>query len=415
MTAGMRAQMGEAACKAARAIGYQGAGTVEFIADVSDGLSPDRFYFMEMNTRLQVEHPVTEMVTGQDLVEWQFRVASGESLPLAQADIPLAGHAIEARLYAEDPAKEFLPATGRLDHLRFAEGEGLRIDTGVDQGDVVTIHYDPMIAKIIAHGEDRAEALARLTGALRATEIAGLVTNQRFLIDVLDHPAFKKGEIEPRFLEVHGPDLLSGEAEVPRPVIGLAVIAEVLGRPCDPGNPWAAGDGWRLGGMARDRVALAGLGDGGGPLHVGVTGNGEDWVLDLPDGPLSIRAKLTGSKLTAEIDGVQFSARVIADAQAVIVIADGQTDVLERWDPFSIEAGAQDGHGSLVAPMPGKIIQVLKQAGDSVEAGDAVIVMEAMKMEHTLRAASSGKLEQVSARAGDQVAEGALLAEVVDN
>ena len=268
MPLAMRKAMGDAAVAAAKAIGYVGAGTVEFIADVSHGLKADAFYFMEMNTRLQVEHPVTEMITGQDLVEWQLRVAGGEPLPLAQHALAIHGHAIEARVYAEDPARGFLPATGTLRRLRPpAESAHVRIDSGIREGDAVTPYYDPMVAKLIVWDHDRAAALRRLVGALTSYQIAGLTTNIAFLADVARHPAFVAADLDTGFIERHAADLLPGPQPISDRVLALACLGVLLHRKAeagaaaarspDPWSPWHAVDGWRLNDEGRSDLRLA--------------------------------------------------------------------------------------------------------------------------------------------------------------
>lgn len=418
MPADMREAMGKAACEAARAIGYRGAGTVEFIADASDGLRADRFYFMEMNTRLQVEHPVTEMVTGLDLVEWQLRVAAGDALPMAQEEIGLDGHAIEARLYAEDPAKQFFPSTGRLDFLRLPEdSEGVRVDSGVRQGDEVTVFYDPMIAKIIAWDETREGALARLGAALRATRVAGVTTNAGFLAAVAGHPVFAAGEMDTGFIDTHLDALVPKDAAPGADDVALAALGVLrpraedacaaAGRSGDPYSPWNRLDGWRVAGRAEERLTLlagdtafeVGVTYGAGGYSISVGGDARDAAYsDGQDG-----------ELVAVLDGTKVTAHVIADDRRVTVMRDGAVWHFERPDPLAADALDPEAAGAVTAPMPGKVTQVWAEAGKRVKRGDALVALEAMKMEHTLTAPADLTVEEVMAAAGDQVDGGAVL------
>ena len=393
MTEEMREAMGRAAVRAAEAIGYAGAGTVEFIVDATDGLRPDRFYFMEMNTRLQVEHPVTEAIAGVDLVEWQLRVAAGEGLPLRQEDLAIDGHAFEARLYAEDPAAGFLPQTGRLAHLAFPEG--VRADSGVRPGDTITPHYDPMIAKIVVHGPDRRTALARLRDALGRTEIVGTRTNLAFLGALARHEGFAAGEVDTGLI-ARDADALAAEA---------------------PPEPWRT---------ALAAVALAGLHEEGGshrgfalwaplvwsvPMTLGeedvaarveVLGPGAFRVALGGGGPMEVRR---GPPWT--VDGVARRVTLLADGEGASVLGSGALRV-GRIDPLARGAGASAAD-VVEAPMPGLVRSVLTAPGRSVVAGERLAVLEAMKMEHALRAPRDGVVEAVLAAEGDQVEAGAPL------
>ena len=389
MTAGMRAAMGQAAVRAAEAIGYSGAGTVEFVVDASEGLRPDRFWFMEMNTRLQVEHPVTEAITGIDLVEWQLRVAAGAPLPLRQEEIPLNGHAFEARLYAEDPEKGFLPATGRLTHLRFPDWA--RADTGVRAGDTISPWYDPMIAKIVVHGTNRAEALNRLSRALEATEVAGTVTNLGFLGRLARHPRFAAGDVDTGLIERDQPALTAPE-DPPAPVRVLAALtAAGLGE----GDPLEGFTLWAPLGRA------VGLGDG--TARVEARGGGRYGVT------------LEGSTHQAErradgwwIDGVKAPGRAVRLPGAVAVFA-GRPWEFALPDPLDRGGAAGAGGDVVLAPMPGLVKAVFVAPGAAVAAGDRLAVLEAMKMEHTLTAPRDGVVAEVLAEAGAQVEAGAAL------
>ena len=406
MSAAMRAEMGAAAVRAAQAVGYVGAGTVEFIADASDGLRADRFYFMEMNTRLQVEHPVTEAVTGTDLVEWQLRVAAGEALPLTQDALRLDGWAIEARLYAEDAGAGFLPAAGRLTHLALpddAREAGVRVDAGVRAGDAVTPYYDPMIAKLIAHGATRAEALGRLTAALDRVEAAGCVTNAGFLARLLRDGDVASGKVDTGLIARRGDALAIDPAPeaLDWALAGLAALG--LSDPPAPG-PWGARDGWRAWGEA---LAVARL-EGG---DVRLTRAGAGWRAQTPAGDAAFAATPgPDGALTVRFgDGVT-GARPVADARFVTLFRDGRTHRFAIPDPLAAGGEAAQGGDAARAPMSGLVKAVHVAPGDAVTAGDRLVTLEAMKMEHALRAPRDGVVAEVAVAAGDQVAEGALLA-----
>ena len=412
MTDEMRAAMGEAAVRAAAAIGYVGAGTVEFIADVSDGLRADRFYFMEMNTRLQVEHPVTEMITGQDLVEWQLRIASGGRLPLAQRELEINGWAFEARIYAEDAAREFLPATGRLAHLSLPE-QIARIDAGVRQGDEITPFYDPMIAKIVVHGADRKAALGRLSAALRACHAVGVTTNIAFLAALARQPDFADGRVDTGLIDRELEGLI---AEPDHPIDAQAIAAlEALDllashRNADDAevDPWQTLRGWLLWSEAHHLAVLAA---DGGPfvIDVAIEAHGR------------YRVGVAGDE--AVIDGVGFDgdafvfrtadrvcrAKIIRVDDVITVLMDGQSFVCRVPDPLAARAGPDAGGDRLEAPMPGLIKAVHVGCGDPVLKDATVLVMEAMKMEHSLKAPRDGVIGDVFVQAGDQVEEGKLL------
>jgi 3-methylcrotonyl-CoA carboxylase alpha subunit len=391
MTAEVRAIMGRAATEAARAVGYQGAGTVEFIADGAQGLRPDGFWFMEMNTRLQVEHPVTEAITGLDLVEMQFRVAAGEPLPVTQAEVPIHGHAAEARLYAEDPARGFLPSTGKLVALELPTGEGVRVDTGVEAGSVVSPYYDPMIAKVIAHGADRATALARLAAALGETVVVGPHANAAFLKALVSHAEFRAGRFDTGFIDRHIEELTRVDAVAEAGAVAAAVEA-LLAPQAQPANggwsdPWSATDAFSLGpARAFD-------------LDITVDGHPARARVGWGD-----RARVTVAGATAR-DGV----RLIALGSGIVVVGDGvQRHVaLKSYD--TIDVDHLDGDGVIKAPMHGKVLAILVEAGASVQKGQRVAVVEAMKMEHALLAPADGVVTQVAVAAGVQVAEGATI------
>ncbi|MEI9888142.1 MAG: biotin carboxylase N-terminal domain-containing protein [Rhizomicrobium sp.] len=376
MSAAMRASIGAAAVKAAKAVSYSGAGTIEFIADASEGLRPDRIWFMEMNTRLQVEHPVTEAITGTDLVEWQLRVAAGEPLPKTQAELAIAGHAIEARLYAEDPQTGFLPSTGTLERLRFPVA--VRVDTGVREGDAVTPFYDPMIAKIIAHDATREGAAAKLAAALEEVEIAGLKTNNAFLIRALRHPDFVAGEVDTGFIERHQAAL------VPPAAVPPATLAP-------PPTSWCT---------SRRRQAP-------------IPGRRATASVSAAAAPRPSKFLVDGKRLLVE---AQASAPVVVirlASGAVAAMARGETFVLQPDDPFAAADAAGTAADRVVTPMPGKIIQIFVKAGDAVKKGQPLAVLEAMKMEHTLSAPGDVEIAGVDVATGDQVADGAVVARFV--
>jgi 3-methylcrotonyl-CoA carboxylase alpha subunit len=409
----LRARIGEAAVAAARAVSYVGAGTVEFM------YQGGQFYFIEMNTRLQVEHPVTEMITGQDLVEWQLRVAAGEALPLAQQQLVRRGHAFEARVYAEDPAREFLPAVGRLTHLQApAEGSHVRIDTGVRAGDDISVYYDPMIAKLIVWDEDRSAALRRLRNALAGYEIAGLTTNVGFLAAIAAHPAFAACEIDTGFIERHRAQLLPAASRTPDEILALAALAFLMRQSAaargtaralaDPHSPWYEVNGWNLNADShyelrlRDALELYRL-----TLHFRPQG----YEVVVHDGRriTASNAKLTGKILTATLAGVRQRATAIFQQQELTLFCDARTWRLELDDPLTRAEEQSGGSGRITAPMPGAVVAVLVEEGQSVERNQPLMVIEAMKMEHTLRAPAAGRVGKLRVARGDQVTEGAEL------
>jgi 3-methylcrotonyl-CoA carboxylase alpha subunit len=395
MSAELRAAMGEAAVKAALAVGYVGAGTVEFIADGSNGLRPDGYWFMEMNTRLQVEHPVTEAITGLDLVEWQFRIAAGEKLPLKQDAVKLQGHAVEARVYAEDPARSFLPSTGTLLALQFPEG--VRVDTGVTKGSAITPYYDPMIAKVIVHAPTREAALDRLASALEQTIAAGPYTNLALLAALCRAAEFRAGDFDTGFIERHMAALAGASGDRAAAAFGAAeMLARDLvriGRSLDrapdaPASPWDATDGFQLSGAR---------------------------VLTLPiliDGvPAKAHVKYGGGGPMVAVDGVPaaLDATAIEAADAIYVLHRGRQTVVRRADSGAGDLDHADGDGEIKAPMHGKVLALLVGNGERVEKGQRLAIIEAMKMEHTLTAARAGRVAGITVAAGSQVAEGARL------
>ncbi len=418
---GMRERMGRAAVEAARAIGYVGAGTIEFLYDAA----AEKFYFMEMNTRLQVEHPVTEMITGLDLVEWQLRVAAGETLPLSQSDLAIRGHAIEARLYAEDPDRGFLPQTGKLTHLVFASGENVRVDTGVKAGDAISIYYDPMIAKLIVWGVDRDAAIRRFIWALGETQVAGFKTNVAFLARLAAHPAFKAADLDTRFIERHEADLLKSPQPASNESFALAALGLLLKRTeearqaalasADPWSPWGHRNGWRLNDEARSELRLRDLStqDGAETLVEVIYRHGGGWKIGLEGGePLMVHGELgADGKLVGIIGDAKVSATWMRAGSEINLFMKQETRRFAIVDRLHEADDADVPGGRLVAPMPGRVISLLVEPGATVEANQPVIVLEAMKMEHTLRAPARGTVVAFRFAAGEQVPEGAELVE----
>jgi 3-methylcrotonyl-CoA carboxylase alpha subunit len=406
-----RRAMGQAAIAAARAVGYVGAGTVEFIAEAG------KFYFIEMNTRLQVEHTVTEAVTGLDLVEWQLRVAAGERLPLGQEELIAHGHAIEARLYAEDPERGFLPQTGPLHGLRFPLPKVARVDAGVRQGDTVTPDYDPMIAKIVAWGEDRAAAIRRLRRALAETAVLGPRTNLGFLARLVADPEFAAGSVDTGFIERRRDALIPARRDAPYPALAAAALWRLhlretaavadAARSDDPHSPWARSDGWRLGGRARQDVVLR---DEAEERAATATAGDGEWRLQLGDRTVvAAGAAEPDGGFVLVLDGVRRRIAVMAHGSQTAVFIDGDSWRLVEIDPLAAPLDEEIAGGSLTAPMPGRVTRLLVEAGSRVERGQPLITIEAMKMEHTIAAPAEGIVERVRFAVGDLVEEGAEL------
>lgn len=413
MADGLRAQMGEAALRAAAAVGYVGAGTVEFLLDPSGA-----FYFMEMNTRLQVEHPVTEMITGTDLVAWQLRVAHGEPLPLSQDQLNINGHAIEARIYAEDPANEFLPAAGKLWWLAQPEqSEHVRVDTGVIVDDEVGVFYDPMIAKLIVWGEDREMALQRLEQALASYRIAGVVTNIDFLRRLTADPSFQAAELRTDFIDQHRQALFAPKAD--RLNHALALLGTYLclaprktnstTAATDPTSPWHHTDAWRpnapsqwthdlIVDQARSQVSL-------------VSSQPGHFAVSVGDVSFSITASIQGNTLSATVDGLQHQAEIAdrwQDDCRALVLFTGDQSLSATTAPLDLGEDTDDTHGSgFKAPMNGTLVALFAEPGQSVEAGATLAIMEAMKMEHAIKAPSQGTITDVFYSVGDLVDGGA--------
>jgi len=413
-----RAEIGAAAVAAARAIGYVGAGTVEFIMDAEG-----RFYFMEMNTRLQVEHPVTELITGQDLVAWQLAVAAGRPLPLAQDELAIRGHALEARIYAEDPERDFLPAVGTISALHTpAESAHVRVDIGIRAGDTIPVHYDPMIAKLIVWDHDRDAALRRLRAALAEFLVIGTTTNTAFLGRIAAHPAFAAGGVDTGFIDTHRASLLAPPAAVTDRELAAAalfalldqqdVAARAAAHSDEPDSPWHAVDGWRLNG---DNARPLHLRDGEQVHTVVARARADGQLLALPGGEQLASAQRTPDGwLRLRLGGVETAMRVLRDGERLTVALGQAARTLELHDPLRAEFATEAEENSLTAPMPGLIRAVHVEVGDRVEAGAALVVLEAMKMEYTIRAAADGVVAELHVAVGDQVSEGSELLSMGD-
>ena len=416
MTDETRGAMGDAAISAARAIDYTGAGTVEFIVD-SDGA----FYFMEMNTRLQVEHPVTEFITGQDLVEWQLRVAAGEQLPASQEQLGIDGHALEARIYAEDPDNGFLPSTGSLGHLQFpAETPQVRVDTGVRQGDTISVYYDPLIAKLIVRGDDRKNCLKRMIEALRQIRVTGVTTNIDFLTSVISHEAFQAADFDTGFIGRYLAELVPEKAPADPDILALAALYQVLrrdSRSCreaatsdDPTSPWWATDNWRPNLVEEEHFSFH---DGIREYEVGiaVTGNSRehselDYVIRTGGQVVRASGRLEADgRLAAILDGTQRRIDVAEDHDHLVIFEAGNTFRLKRLSDGD-HSTEEEATGNLISPMPGTIIEVMANEGQQVSKGDTLLVLEAMKIEHTIVAPHDGTVQTLHYRAGDMVEEG---------
>ena len=409
-----RKAMGEAAVAAAKAVGYVGAGTVEFIAN-QDG----SFYFMEMNTRLQVEHPVTEMITGMDLVEWQLKIAAGLPLPKAQDELVINGHSIEARIYAENPDKGFLPSIGTLRHLRtpaavtFELGgipgtpAAVRIDSGVREGDAISPFYDPMIAKLIVWGADRHEALARMAQALSEYQIVGLATNIAFLKRLILSAPFSGADLDTGLIERHQEALFPPVPAASTAVLALASVSLLLSEAGAANDPWMQTSGWRMHSRLQRSVHLTDESHAY-PLSLGYTANG--WRISHADASVAITLDShSGSEIAIKLGELAVRGAVVRDGESLHVFSQGLHSILEYADPMAHAGEAEAEGGRLTAPMPGKIVAVLVEKGSVVEKGAPLLIMEAMKMEHTISAPAAGVVDEVLYAVGDQVNDGAQL------
>ena len=449
MTDETRSAMGDAAISAARAIDYAGAGTVEFIMDTGA-----RFYFMEMNTRLQVEHPVTELITGRDLVEWQLRVAAGEHLPASQDQLAIDGHALEARIYAEDPDNGFLPSTGSLSHLRFpAETSGVRVDTGVRQGDSISVHYDPLIAKLIVRGNDRKSCLRRMLRALGRTQVAGVTTNTDFLASVISHEAFQAADCDTGFIERHLADLLPDKEAVPPDILCLAVLYQVLRRAAsagrkaapstDPTSPWWGTDSWRLNLVEEERFrfhdgvrehdiiitqttpshssSTVRHPDKSMPRHAVSRGRNPSrdpaanaYIISVDGQSFHASGKLEADGSLAAIMGAaQRRVEVVEDHEHLVIFAPGYTYRLKQVSDTG-HSTEEEATGNLISSMPGRVVEVMVNEGRQVKQGDTLLVLEAMKIEHAITAPHDGTVQSLYYHEGDMVEEGVELLVLAD-
>ena len=416
MSEELRAKMGESAIKSAQAIGYQGAGTVEFLLDI-DG----SFYFMEMNTRLQVEHPVTELITGQDLVEWQLRVAAGEVLPKAQHELKITGHAFEARIYAEDPNNDFLPATGTLDFLQPpVESEFVRVDTGVRQGDEVSVFYDPMIAKLIVWDENREKALQRMAKALSEYRISGVTTNIDFLYNLATSAPFVNADIDTGFIEKNQAIIFHESEQVLAGELPMAALYLVLSQAHqaqlnaaknnDPFSPWNMTNAWRLNEASIHHMVLAHNGSEY-PIIVEQKrqGSGSYYLITVDGQTVDCQGRIDKDTLYVSIDGYRSHATIAKNGTQISLYHQNGVFNFTHILPDCGDNSSDDNHGGLVAPMNGTMVAVLVKAGDTVTADQPLMIMEAMKMEHTIRAPSNGVVDTIYYNEGDMVDGGAEL------
>jgi 3-methylcrotonyl-CoA carboxylase alpha subunit len=412
MTPQLRRAMGEVAIKAATAIGYLGAGTVEFLADISDGLRADRFFFMEMNTRLQVEHPVTEAITGLDLVEWQLRIAAGEPLPKGAGELTMTGHAIEARIYAEDPAHDFLPATGKLVHLHFPD-DGVRVDTGFREGDEISPHYDPLLAKIIVHAPSREAALVKLSDALRASRAVGCATNLAFIDALAAHPDVIRGNVDTGLIE-RELAALTPNTKPSMECMAIAALASLgfLDEREGP-NPFATLMGWRAWGEDRHFTRLLWR-DQSIEMHVVAKGQ---FAFSVEGATGSIPCALVarrGDHVRVEFGDRIVDAVVVVAGKTIGIFLDGSAQIYTRPDPLSAKDEDHLESGCVTAPITGLVTQVSVAGGDRVLLGAPLLAIEAMKMEHIVRAPLDGVINEILVAPGDRVEQGADLLRLVN-
>ncbi|MFT7460958.1 MAG: 3-methylcrotonyl-CoA carboxylase alpha subunit [Planctomycetota bacterium] len=405
-----REEMGRAAISAAQAIKYVGAGTVEFIVDEGG-----TFFFMEMNTRLQVEHPVTELITGQDLVEWQLRVAAGEGLPCSQSELSINGHALEARIYAEDPDRNFLPATGLLSHLRFAQdSRHVRVDTGVRQGDSVSMHYDPMIAKLIVWDHDRKSCLRRMISALSETQVVGVTTNIDFLSSVVSHPAFQSAELDTGFIERYHDHLFLDSQVVNDNILALAALYIILERAkqasvnaansSDPGSPWHATNAWQANLKSVEELTFC---EGDKEHKITVHYEKGATRLVINDRTITVSGSLNNDgDLSANVDATRTHVTVVNSKESLTILHGANSYQLKHVNRTDHTDNEDAAPGSLLSPMPGKVIEVLVNIGDVVKKGAPLMILEAMKMEHTISAPLKGTVTALHYAAGDMLNEG---------
>jgi len=410
MTEVLRAEMGKAAIDSAKAIKYEGAGTVEFLLDTDDS-----FYFMEMNTRLQVEHPVSEMISGQDLVEWQLLVASGEPLPLTQEQLKINGHSFEARVYAESPDNDFLPATGTLQYLKTPDqSANVRVDTGVMQGDEVSVYYDPMIAKLIVWDRDRDSALRQMKSALLNYKIMGVNTNLEFLSTLFSVPDFANADFDTGFIEKNEAYLFPQRESIPRDVVALISLYQMLHEnnkadtarleTNDPHSLWGSNVGWQLNLDSKHTLEIVSA-ELVIPVRVGF--DQDSYRLQFEDDESSISGQMVGeNELTAKLDGRKLTAVFTRNNLDITVLFEGRVWNVTLNDHRQNSMEDESAAGGLVAPMPSSVVAIEVSVGDMVKKGDALIIVEAMKMEHTIVAPTDGKVKDVFFAVGDQVEDG---------
>lgn len=405
----LRQRMADAAVAAARAIDYRGAGTIEFLLDPSG-----EFYFMEMNTRLQVEHPVTEYITGLDLVEWQIRVANGEALPESWANLGINGHAIEARIYAEDPSHDFLPSIGTVSHLVFPDqGSHGRVDSGIRAGDAITVHYDPMIAKLIVWDQDRPSAVRRLRLALEKLAISGVSSNAAFLTRLAGLEAFASADLDTGFIARNEPALFAppatGDSDIAMAALGLLLSRHKQGKSSsdsDPHSPWKATSAFRLNAPARETLSFS---FDNKPIQVIAIYEKGTFSFAIDGRTIDARGSLSDEgRLQASLDGRKKQGHFFEGGGSFVLVLDGEHYRIAQPDPVDMEE-ASTHMGGLEAPMPGVIRAILSEDGAVVEAGEALVVMEAMKMEHTIRAPARGTVTAINCTVGDMVTAGAVL------
>lgn len=402
MTSALRTEMGNAAIVAATAIGYVGAGTVEFLLGADN-----RFYFMEMNTRLQVEHPVTEAVTGFDLVEWQLNVAAGKPLPVTQREVPLHGHAIEARLYAEDPLNDFLPVAGRIERLELPVSEDVRIDSGIQQGDQVGVYYDPMLMKLIAWGDDRTQAIDRLRNALAELQVIGIRTNRDFLCHMLDYSPFRQGALSTDFLDQHLAEVFTVPSELKtRAHTVAAVMALEQATAGDLASPWRANRNFRLNSRHAAVVSIV-LDDR--RIDIDIEQQGYSMRLTFDDKTSIVNIlEVDESSIALVCDNLVYRQRYFRFGHRLTIISHSR--VYDFTLPVE-EANQGDAEGNVQAPMSGRIAAIIAEAGQQVQKGAALVVIEAMKMEHTVRAPADGTVHTIHFTEGELVEEGCELLE----
>mmetsp|Transcript_20663 Transcript_20663/g.31581 ORF Transcript_20663/g.31581 Transcript_20663/m.31581 type:complete len:686 (-) Transcript_20663:19-2076(-) len=398
MTEEKRKEMGEAAVNAAKAVGYTGAGTVEFIVD-EDG----SFYFMEMNTRLQVEHPVSEMISKQDLVEWQLSTSSGNPLPLSQDELSIHGHALEARIYAENPDTDFLPGTGRVSFMQTpTENENVRIDTGVRMGDEVSVYYDPMIAKLVVWDKDRDSCIRRMFDALGDYKIVGLTTNISFLKKVIMHDAFRSGHVDTKFIEEHKDALMTSRDRIPSSSLAIAAVYSLLREGCSDGPaPWNTLSNRRFNHSFHRTVQLK---QGEDILDISISSDGisSTWQVSIDGESLDVCASLLDDHtIRAEVANHSTRATVVQKENSLYLFHNDDLHELTLPEPSYTKSAVSSG--SLLSPMPGRVIKVNVSEGEDVQAGDCLMIMEAMKMEHQIKATSSGKVSKIFYKVGDLV------------